>query len=134
MATDELHPAILAFAKGINDLIDEVSPGATYTDIYGMTNYMDIRFAKVLEHIQENSFQMKPQTAIALGESMVAFLDHIKENGGTYFLPTSGTYKLHLEETLMRDIARQMVNCIEIMHEIYEEEMAAQRLADVTRS
>lgn len=88
----------------IEDLIRNVC-GVDSLAVYGCTNRMDVRLCSTIDYIARNNVEVSPDRWQRLASLIDAFADHAFDNGGKYFIPTSGTYTLNVQPDALRSIA-----------------------------
>lgn len=86
------------------DAIDTIIDNHDMNDIevYGCTNYVDIRFCHLLHKIAERGDVLTKEEMTLLSDKLEAFLNYVEGNEGTYFIEESGTYSLRTSMDVLK--------------------------------
>jgi cupin superfamily acireductone dioxygenase involved in methionine salvage len=99
---------VLTLAYTVNRLIEELCPDKNSFEVYGVTNYMDMRVAITLKYLMDNSITMSPDHKKDLANALEDFLDYVATNDGRYFLSGSGTYTLKFPDSVLRQVLHEL--------------------------
>ena len=77
--------------------------------VYGWTNYVDMRLIKLLMYAHENPVVIPSAVYNDLGTTLMQFLNYLDNNDNKYFIPNSGWYTLQCNKDALKKAAAQMV-------------------------